>query len=383
MTDGPASRGDGPPAVRTHLEAILSVELEDRNASAFVHAGSADEPAVAYCLAASERAPVAVGADRASSAVAYDGDDWLVRSSDRSRSDDGRPADRLAADLADRVTGETVLTPAYVPHDAALYLEDRGLSLASSDVLERARATKTDAERDRIESVQRAAGAGVRRAAALLADAAIADGASTGDGSAAGGRRLVLDGRELTPRRLDRAIDEAIVAAGAYPAGTTVVEPGSDGVLRPGEPIVLAVAPRGPDGYRGGLVRTLVVESDGGRERRAHVAITQAFRSARTMLAAGTESVTAVEADLEAEIRAFGEDGPIETRASGIGLEPRERPIDGGDEIGPGSLVRLEAAVRVDDDRWIRLADVVSKREENADRLDAPSRSLVPENLLE
>jgi len=105
------------------------------------------------------------------------------------------------------------------------------------------------------------------------------------------------------------------------------------------------------------------------------------------MLTAGPESVTAVEADLEAEVRSFGfgDGDAIETRVSGVGLEARERPIDGGDSLDAGTVARLDVAARVDDDNWLRIADVLAVNAEGKrpDWLAAPSQSLEPTALLE
>lgn len=377
---------------RTHLERTISDALTRRNAAAFVHVGAARDPTVRYCLSVLENAcdgdgggdhdlvlerDQERGQERSIGeivAIGYDGadDEWLVRGGEGT----SHPAARLATALSERGVSGTILTPAAIPHDAALYLENEGFSLASSDAVARARAVKTAGERDRLEAVQAAASAGVRRAAALLADAAVGD-----DGRVVVGR----EGAAVTAERLRRAIDEAMISAGAFPAGNTTVDQGADadGALRRGEPIVVAVAPRGPSGYHGGLVRTFVVDSDGGRERRTHVALTQAFRSSRAMVTAGTESVTAVEADLEAEIRAFGEDDKINTNVAGVGLEPAERPIDGADDVEPRSVVRLEAGVELEDGIRIRIADVFANDEDGVSLLDAPSRSLEPRALLD
>ncbi|ELY45196.1 M24 family metallopeptidase [Natronorubrum sulfidifaciens] len=362
-------------AVATHLESLLSETLEAREAVAVVHAGSDCDPAVCYCRPQ-------LAAENGLAAVAFDGETWLVETATDAA---GHPAEALAATLCERVGSGTILTPARLPHDAALYLEQAGFDLASTDVIERARATKTERERERIASAQRAAAAGVRRGASLLADATIEDG------------HLVVDGEMLTPDRLRIAVDAGIVSAGAFPAGNTVVNPDPDHrpsslnaggeALCPGEPIVLETAPRGPAGYHGGLVRTFVVDGDGGRERRAHVGVTQSFHSAAAMLTADTESVTAVEADLEAEVRAFGfEDADtVQTRVTGVGLEPRERPRSGGDGIDPGSVVRLESAVNVADGQWLQIADLLVKGDEGerAAYLPACSRSLDPAAVLE
>ncbi|RZH68482.1 M24 family metallopeptidase [Natrinema altunense] len=376
--DGTDRAGDGSAARerRDHAVGVVSAALADRDATAFVHAGTDREPGIRYARPTSTTGPTA---------IAYDGieNEWLVRSAADDAS--GHPAERLASALADRGLEGTVLTPPRVPHDAALYLEGAGFDLASTDALERARATKTDGERARIAAAQRAASAGIRRAASLLADATVVDGRlAVADGDGTGSE-------PLTPARLRTAIDAAIVGAGAFPAGNTAVDPGSDAgtddPLRPGEPIVLEAAPRDPAGYYGGLVRTLVVDGDGGRERRVHVAVTQSFRSARSMLTAETESVTAVAADLEAEVRSFGftEGDAIETDVSGVGLEPRERPLAGGSDVGPGTVVRLDVAGHVDADVRVRIADVLAVHEagERPDWLAAPSQSLEPTALLD
>lgn len=344
-----------------HLEDALADALDARDAAAFVHAGSTRAPTIRYC-----RPSLAAGRH----AIAFDGREWHVRSTDAVST---HPADALATRLADAGLAGTVLTPARIPHDAALYLEDAGFTLASSDVVARTRAAKTVTERERIATAQTAASAGVRRAASTLADAAVVDD------------RLTFDGEALTAARLRTAIDEAIVSAGGFPVGNTAISVAGDGdVLCPDEVIVLEAAPREPGGYHGGLVRTFVVDGDGGRERRAHVGVTHAFRSAAALLTADAQSVAAVEADLEAEIRAFGfgDDDGIETRVTGVGLESRERPVRGSHEVAPGAAVRLDASVRVDDGR-VRVADLLEVGEEGVDWLEAPSRSLDPTRALE
>ncbi|MFC6769403.1 peptidase M24, partial [Natrinema soli] len=91
--------------------------------------------------------------------------------------------------------------------------------------------------------------------------------------------------------------------------------------------------------------------------------------------------------DLEAEVRSFGfgDGDAIETRVSGVGLEPSERPIDGGEDVGSGTVVRLDVAARVDDDDWLRIADVLAINDEGErpDWLASPSQSLEPTALLE
>ncbi|WP_293032062.1 peptidase M24 [Natronococcus sp.] len=344
--------GDAP------VESALRAALEREGASAFVHAGPACDPAIRYCRPELERE-----SERNRRAVAFDGREWRVRSASGAETN---PASELADGLAADGLEGAVLTPSRIPHDAALYLENAGFTLSSTDAVERSRATKTAGERERIETAQAAAGAGIRRGASLVASADAVEG------------RLAIDGEPLTAERLRTTIDEGIVAAGGFPDGNTAVSVGG-GPVRSGVPIVLETAPREPSGYYGGLARTVVRDGDGGDERRAHVGVTRAFRSAASMLTADVQSVTAVEADLEAEVRAFGFEDEIRTHVVGVGLEPAERPNRGRQEIGEGAVVRLDVGVEIKDGR-IRLTELLAVGE-SVDWLESIPRSLDPAAL--
>ena len=334
---------------RDHLEVAIREELETREAGAVVVCGPETNPSIRYC-------PVDDSTGRL--ALAFDGEAWLECSGS------GHPAETLATRLSEGDVAGPILTPRDVPHDAALYLEAAGFDLASSDVLSRARAEKTAGELECIESVQTAARAGLEQAASTLA--------------AADGDELEVDGEPLTGDRLRRVVDETIVASGAFPAGNTIVDAGGRGLeeqLPTGEPIVVSVSPRGPEGYHGGLARTFVVDGEGGRERRAHVAVSSALKSASTMLRAGEQSVEAVEGDLRAEVMSFGFEAGIEADVSGVGLEPRERPAR-GDTVTEGAVVRLEAAVTDVAGGEVRLAELVAVDGAETRVLESPSRSL-------
>ncbi|MCU4743856.1 M24 family metallopeptidase [Natronoglomus mannanivorans] len=353
---------------QAHLQRVVRDARSERDGQAFVLVGSGSEPAIRYCLSELDSGSESESESEsnqntqtldptATYAVALDGE--RVLECGPSSDDDRHPAERLASRLVERwgtKTG-TLLTPRTIPHDAALYLEGAGFSLTSSDCLERAREQKTATERDRIERAQTAATAGLERAGEILA------GATVGGSD----RALAFDGDPLTSERVRIAIDEAIVRAGGFPAGSTVVRVGTgesrftpDVVLRAGEPITLETTPYGPNGYYGGLARTVVVDGDGGWERRAHVAVTHAFKSAASLLSTEGPTVHAVEADLAAEVRAFGFEDGIETSVHGVGLEPRERPLP-GDEIGGDCVLRLEAAVVGEDGGEVRLADCLER----------------------
>ncbi|MFC7232987.1 hypothetical protein ACFQMM_23320 [Saliphagus sp. GCM10025308] len=97
------------------------------------------------------------------------------------------------------------------------------------------------------------------------------------------------------------------------------------------------------------------------------------------MASAGEHTVSALEADLEAEIRAFGfgESDAIDVQVSGIGLEPRERPIGSGESIAVGTTICVDAAVGADAGR-VRLADVLVRTEDDAQWLSSASWSMQP-----
>lgn len=388
--------------VRPRLDPIRD-ELESREAAAVVTVGAPDEPTVASLQAAASESDdgrgAAPGYRMEPVAVAVTRSDVLSMASDGDGHAATRLADRLRAD--ESVESDRLLTPATVPHDAALYLERAGFTLESTTVLDRSRARKTAAERDRLQRAQSAAVAGVERAATVLASASVADD------------HYVVDGESLTPARLRREVDAAVVTAGSFPGGRTSVSvprddetgatrgrseagepaPGTDPnrPLGPGRSVVCAVAPRGPDGYHGGLVRTVVPGSDGGWERRAHVALTHAFRSARVMLTAAVRNagsqdeesptVTAVETELVAEARSFGFGEEVSASVHGVGREPHEYPAAPTDPVGPGTVVRLEASVR-SADGIVRLADLLALEEADPEGearwLTRPSRSLDP-----
>ncbi|WP_276255425.1 M24 family metallopeptidase [Halomontanus rarus] len=363
---------------QAQLQGVVRDALAERagRARAFVLVGTGAEPAIRYCLSdlESDSSPNRNALDRNGTyAVALDGETVLECGPS---TDDRHPAERLASRLLESddfgldSTGAepesepelepgTLLTPRTIPHDAALYLEGAGFVLSSSDCLERARERKTPRERERIDRAQTAATAGLERARELLAEATV------GGDDRARERELAFDGRPLTADRLRIAIDEAIVRAGGFPAGNTVVHVGAESrtpsdALRAGEPITLEAAPHDPHEYYGGLARTVVVDGDGGWERRAHVAVTHAFKSAASLLSTDGPTVHAVEADLAAEVRAFGFEDGIETSVHGVGLEPRERPLP-GDEIGEDCVLRLEAAVVGADGGQVRLADCLER----------------------
>ncbi|GGC53443.1 M24 family metallopeptidase [Haloferax sulfurifontis] len=312
------------------------------------------------------------------------------------RVDDRPPGKAAAAVLAEHGAPEgTVLAPRTIPHDAALHLESAGYDLASTAAVEAARAVKDDAERDAIEAAQRAATRGVGRAAAILSAATVEDaddgdsgdgdsGREGGDGDGDDGRpALHWDGAPISTERLRRQVNATLAAEGVDSAGATTVLAGTRGdggepvELRPGEPTVVSVGPRGPAGYRGALARTFVVDPDGGWERRAHVAC-DAARKVSLVEADPGDDAGFLGSELRAETAAFGfsmADEVTRDVGGGIGLAAREDPpLDGDRELVAGNVLRVRSAVTHPDHGRVELTDVLVVGEDDPRLLgDAPT----------
>lgn len=369
--------------------AFLEDALEAVDAGAFVHAGTAADGDLRYLT----------GVPDATDRIAFgyaDGTAQLVLPTEYAaprsfpgeveRVDSGTvPAARLATLLASDRDGGTVAAPRQLPHDAARYLQRAGFELTSTTAVADARAIKGDAEIDAVARAADAAVAGVERARELLADATTVDGL------------LQLAGDPLTPARLRRSIDAAVALDGGQPAGNTRVTTGpgsqSDGTegTAPGqstdrsalpadEPVRIEVAPRDRAGYHAVLARTIVVDGDGGWQRRAHVACEAARRVGIGEVTAG-EPAAHVAEELLAELGAFGFDpgtaaGPP---GSGVGLSRTELPsLTGTGELRSGMALSLSPSLSDGAGTSVGLADTVVIAADGARVLtDCPTR-MVP-----
>ncbi|ELZ87540.1 Xaa-Pro aminopeptidase [Haloferax elongans ATCC BAA-1513] len=319
---------------------------------------------------------------------------------------DDKPAGKAAAAvLGSEATSGTVLVPQTIPHDAALHLESAGYDLASTPVLDNACAVKDDDERAAIETVQRAARRGIARAAEILADATVDNATTTDDDADAtdddtahtadDDGTLVWDGAPLSTERIRRQVNVALAIEGVDAAGATTVDVGgrersgettpeddaSAVVLRADDPVVVSVAPRGRDGYRGALARTFVVDADGGWERRAHVACDAARDVALVEAGPGADAAF-VGSEIRAETAAFGF-SPSEEVArdvgGGIGLSLCESPpLDGDTELSAGNVIRVRTAVSDPENGRIELVDVMAIDDDGPVFLGDPPTSLDP-----
>ncbi|ESS09601.1 MAG: Xaa-pro aminopeptidase [uncultured archaeon A07HN63] len=218
---------------------------------------------------------------------------------------------RLLADqLGDAAGTGTLRVPSHIPHDAAVRLQRAGYDISSTAAVTEARASKTSAERECLRAVQQAGAHGIAHATDRLAAATTDDG------------RLHVDGEPLSATQLERDIATAVAETGVTPETVAVRAPATNpsGPLPAGEGIVIAVRPRGPHGYYGHLTRTVAVDSDGGWDRRAHIAAKAGLTTARTHCQPGT-SVATVAAEVRAELTAYG--FPPRTELAKVGATTR------------------------------------------------------------
>jgi Xaa-Pro aminopeptidase len=289
----------------------------------------------------------------------------------------------------------TLLVPPSIPHDAAVYLERAGNALASTDAVPTARSRKTGAEIDRLRRVQRAAVAGMARAETVLAASEVV-GRESDEGSDANRRpALRWEGTPLTTERLRRAVNATLAARGVRDAGDTAIGVGpsaadrhfvGDDPIRPGETVLIDVSPRGPDGYRGDLTRTFVVDGDGGWERRASLAVESAREVALDEVEPGVPAKT-VHGEAAAELGAYGFDpnagegeaGFTHGTGHGVGVSLHESPsLSGGTELQPGHVVTVEPGVYDPDIGGVRLGDLVVVTEDGYEVLAESPLGIVP-----
>ena len=367
----------GAPATAT----LLAPARSEATSRRFVDAATADG-ASADATTGAASADAVTGADGANATpdAFHDG---IVRAVRTDRAGDP-VGTRAAAVLDERQSGgDELLVPRSIPHDAAVYLERAGYVLSSNPVVAETRAVKTPAEIDRIRRVQRAAAAGMARAETVLARSEpgpeTEDGGETADSP---GVRAALrwNGETLTAERLRRAVNATLAGAGVSDADNTVIGAGraaaarraGDGPIRAGETVVVDVAPRGPDGYHGGLTRTFVVDGDGGWARRAYVAVEAAREAALAEAEPGAPAAT-VHGEAAAELAAYGFDpdaasgeaGFAHGAGHGVGVSRREPPsLPGDDALRAGHVLAVRPGVYDPAAGGVRVADVVVVRED-------------------
>lgn len=298
------------------------------------------------------------------------------------------PGSHAVSVLADRLGtaggASTLRVPSHLPHDTAVRLQQAGYDLSSTTAIADARASKTDAERDCLRAVQRGAAHGLAHASELLAESTTVDGV------------LQAGGDPLSAQRLEREIAADIARGGITPETVRVraADTGRTEPLPAGEAVVVHLVPRGPHGYHGHLTRTVVVDSDGGWDRRAFIAAKAAQTAARRHCEPDG-NVGTVAAEATAELTAYGfsprthpDDGGIVDDASeaggrvavhGVGLTPHEAPSPADDgALQMGSVLAIETSVVDPDLGRVRLGTLVEVTTDGGERLVDIPISLTP-----
>lgn len=376
---GDPDRGGAAPEP-TPRPGVLRRAVETAGVAGAVHAGTGADADLCYLTGVrdpSSHVAVAIVADGAALFVDGPGEGATRTESfpgavmpSAAETEPGRAAAEWLA--AEREEG-TVLAPRHVPHDTALYVESAGFDLASTEAVREARASKRESEIEAIQRTARAASHAMDRVRGMLADAGVTNG------------EIHWQGGPLSTERLRRQANAALASHGVEAAGNTRIEGGREGtasspILRPDEPLVVSLEPRGPAGYHAALARTLVVDGSGGWERRAHVACEHAREVALDEATPG-RAASAVGEELLAELGAYGfaPAGGSDRVGCGVGLSRREAPrFDTEAELEAGTVLRLAPQLTDEDGTRVALADTVLVGDDGAELLTTGPTTMAP-----
>ena len=360
---------------RRYLTCCLGPDRE--TALVFVPAVDSGRPKVTYCV------PNDATAAFEEVASVDDGIDHEVVGRPPSVAVGQHACQVLASSLGGHASSQRLLVPREIPHDAAVFCQRAGYELQSTAAVDAARAIKTPTERDHLTAVQQAAVDGMARAEAMLARCDHTD------------TTLVFDGQALTVERLRQAIGVELAAHGVSSVANRRIETPTAPTdeLPACEPISIQLAPRGPYGYHAHLTRTLAVDSAGGWERRAHVAVEAGLRAAARHLEPDVDIAT-IEGEIVAEIGAYGfsiaqsAEGDTQTQAAatvhGVGLSTYEQPTPESEStLREGMIVAVSASVVDPKQGAVRLGTLRAVTAEGSKRLVTSRSSLTPTDRCE
>ncbi len=357
-------------------------------------ATEADQTVATHCLSATDHPGYAAGFETERGKTEL-----------KQRVDQRPPAtatgSQVVSVLADQLSTPgpgTLLVPRHLPHDAAVLLEQAGYELRSTPALTTARCQKTVTERDRLRAVQQATTRGMDQAMSVLAGCDIGSGQVMGDEQPLSDRQVVAEIRlELARTGVAAETIRVQPTRNSQPHTRSSPTP-----LPVGVPLVLDIRARGPAGYCGRRTQTVVVDSDGGWDRRAYIAAEAGINAALNHCEPG-ESVHTVRREAVAETAAYGfspagpdsatTESPEATGSAalpdepagasavvhGIGLSTHEAPsADDDGQLREGSTLAVETSVVEPAYGAIRLCRLIEVTEDSGRWLTDREYSLTP-----
>ncbi|MFP4633218.1 MAG: M24 family metallopeptidase, partial [Halobacteriales archaeon] len=227
-----------------------------------------------------------------------------------------------------------------------------------------------------ITASQRATERAMHRAEDVLSDAVV-------DGDV-----LVHEDEPLSAERLRAEIEVSLLYEGCHAEDVIVAcgRRGSDphwrgeGALRPDEPIVVDVFPRGPEGYYADMTRTFVVGEPPEAVAAAHRTTLEAMEAAFDVLddGAGVTGETVHDAVCEVfeaaghpTTRDDATEGFVHSTGHGVGLDLHEAPrlSESGGALPAGSVVTVEPGLYYSDWGGVRVEDLVVVRDDGFENL--------------
>jgi len=283
---------------------------------------------------------------------------------------------------------DSVAVPPRFPLKTADALRERGVEVtADTDgVVTEIRATKTDAEIERVRAAQKANEASMAAAEALLRNADVAvDGTLTHDGEALTSER-VKEEIEVTLLREGCSLDETIVAC-----GTDAADPHDrgSGPLSAHEPIIVDIFPQSKaTKYHADMTRTFCTGEPSETVQAWYDLTERAMDAAFAVIEPGAtgeavhDAVCDVYEDaglptLRSDDRA--ETGFIHSTGHGVGLDVHELPrlSPSGGELEPGHVVTVEPGLYDPEVGGVRIEDLVIVTADGYENLTDYEKSLV------
>jgi Xaa-Pro aminopeptidase len=294
---------------------------------------------------------------------------------------------RLLASFLERRDVDSVAAPERFPLGTADGLREQGIEVQADhdNLVERVRATKTDAEVEHVREAQEANERAMATAERLLREAEVSDGVLHHEGEPLTSERVKQE-IEISLLRDECALDETIVASGADAADPH--DRGS-GPLRADEAIIVDIFPKSKEtGYYADMTRTFLKGEPSEEIREWYDRTLEAQQAALDALEAGVtgSEVHGAVCDVyeDAGLPTLRSDpdtetGFIHTTGHGVGLDIHEYPrvSTQDNELEAGMVVTIEPGLYDPDVGGVRIEDLVVVSEDGYENLTDYEKSLL------